>query len=808
MYRHPFYPPLSTEELQERDALLALCKGTQEAFPRNSISSPSSNGFPSSSGGSRVFWGSIDGGKGKCKIRRSCLGFSADGSKVLAGFHDSVAIAAVGTLSAHLNIGVPGVGLVLPHPVHPELVAVGCQRSVIQLESVTYGCCFGLGGRVLIAAQEDGCCRVLPSAATVDSGAAAAALQVPLLQGPAVVTAASGRDGEVFAVGGGDGSIQILDTASLSPVGSLPRGDVGVQCMALSSDGSLIAWATKRTPPEKEESLMRRLDEGPRPGSPKLCLAAVSPTEVLLQLETSGQASGGPRGKELDRAIGDINLRSLLTCHVFPSRDHLPYCPLALNVHWHGTNGGPSRSRRLIPNADASSENFSSSTGSESCNKSTSCEPTRQTEKSALHHIAVQHACDFSRVHNGSSSRRNTCEPANAVFAVEEVFGPDSSQQHIFESVALPLVQRCCSGREACVVVYGQTSSGKTHTLLGPQQQPHREALQKRAATRGYQEALAVDGEVGLLQRVGAALLRLPQEQQQQQLGSQLRVERVSISFLEIYKEVLTDLLTGEGPLRLRQLQHPHGGVQVIGLSEIQLPDVFTLQREERSGVLRLVDLAGTERSSAAMTQGSLLQEGAAINQSLFCFCQCIDALVSRQRALAGGASSSACCCNTPTGVNFRDSKLTRLLQPALTGEGGAAALLICVSQRQQHARDTFNALSLGCKALQLQPKPHQQQPQKQQQQPQKQQQQQQCSGVCSRQKPQTPLPRRFPLAAEIEAETLRCVRRRQHQQQKQELYRQQHITTLRMQRGAAAARHKRGHYVRIEALAPTTSKC
>ncbi|XP_026190112.1 kinesin-like protein KIN-1 [Cyclospora cayetanensis] len=504
-------------------------------------------------------------------------------------------------------------------------------------------------------------------------------------------------------------------------------------------------------------------------------------------------------------------------------------------------NGGPSRSRRLIPNADASSENFSSSTGSESCNKSTSCEPTRQTEKSALHvfcrvkplsfketsgggggtgsagnsissirstsnnsprteegavrildgqHIAVQHACDFSRVHNGSSSRRNTCEPANAVFAVEEVFGPDSSQQHIFESVALPLVQRCCSGREACVVVYGQTSSGKTHTLLGPQQQPHREALQKRAATRGYQEALAVDGEVGLLQRVGAALLRLPQEQQQQQLGSQLRVERVSISFLEIYKEVLTDLLTGEGPLRLRQLQHPHGGVQVIGLSEIQLSDVFTLQRavaealkrrrcnstqlnssssrshlfacfsvqlrdvstgEERSGVLRLVDLAGTERSSAAMTQGSLLQEGAAINQSLFCFCQCIDALVSRQRALAGGASSSACCCNTPTGVNFRDSKLTRLLQPALTGEGGAAALLICVSQRQQHARDTFNALSLGCKALQLQPKPHQQQPQKQQQQQQQQQQKQQQQ-------------------------------RRQHQQQKQELYRQQHITTLRMQ--------------------------
>ena len=129
MFRHPLYPPLSIAELEERDRLLSLCRGPLEGGPRATGSSPRISSSSSSSSSMRIHWGGVDGGKGRCKVRRSCLGFTADGTKVVAGCHDSLVVAAASNLSIHLNLGASGVGLVMPHPIHPELVAVGCQVS-------------------------------------------------------------------------------------------------------------------------------------------------------------------------------------------------------------------------------------------------------------------------------------------------------------------------------------------------------------------------------------------------------------------------------------------------------------------------------------------------------------------------------------------------------------------------------------------------------------------------------------------------------------------------------------------------------
>ncbi|KAL8430927.1 hypothetical protein Efla_007375 [Eimeria flavescens] len=259
LYRHPFYPPLSVEALRERDRLLSLCREPVEGPPsRGALPSPRSSSSSNSGSSSRIYWGGLDAAKGRCKVRRSCLGFTADGNRVVAGVHDSLVAAAAATLSVHLNVGAPGVGLVLPHPIHPDLVAVGC--------------------------LEDGCCRVLPAAVSL-APAEAAGLQLPVLQGSAVAAAAAGAAGEVFAVGGADGSIQVLNSRSLSSVASFPKAEGPVQTLSLSSSGTLLAWADKRpSAVEKEEPLLRRLDEGPRPSQHKLSLAAVSPAELLLQL--------------------------------------------------------------------------------------------------------------------------------------------------------------------------------------------------------------------------------------------------------------------------------------------------------------------------------------------------------------------------------------------------------------------------------------------------------------------------------------------------------------------------------------------
>lgn len=75
------------------------------------------------------------------------------------------------------------------------------------------------------------------------------------------------------------------------------------------------------------------------------------------------------------------------------------------------------------------------------------------------------------------------------------------------------------------------------------------------------------------------------------------------------------------------------------------------LRLRVKQGRLFMIDLAGSERANKTKNRGKRLQEGAHINRSLLALGNCIN-------ALSGGARY----------VNYRDSKLTRLLKEALSG--------------------------------------------------------------------------------------------------------------------------------------------
>nr|XP_019572647.1 PREDICTED: kinesin-like protein KIFC2 isoform X5 [Rhinolophus sinicus] len=184
---------------------------------------------------------------------------------------------------------------------------------------------------------------------------------------------------------------------------------------------------------------------------------------------------------------------------------------------------------------------------------------------------------------------------------------------------------------------------------------------------------------------------------------------RVTLSMVEIYNEAVRDLLAPGPPQRLAVRQGPagQGGIQVAGLTYWDVPNLETLQqmlslgRSNRAtaatamnqhssrshalvtltlraaspprgsgtaGTLHLVDLAGSERASKAgaicRAQGDpddaqRLREARTINRSL----------------LALGGVMAALRAHRPH-VPFRDSQLTRLLQPAL-GPGATALLLL-----------------------------------------------------------------------------------------------------------------------------------
>ena len=57
-------------------------------------------------------------------------------------------------------------------------------------------------------------------------------------------------------------------------------------------------------------------------------------------------------------------------------------------------------------------------------------------------------------------------------YVYDHVFGPKNSTLDVYERVAKPLIEKAMEGFNSTVFAYGQTSSGKTHTLMGNDSEP------------------------------------------------------------------------------------------------------------------------------------------------------------------------------------------------------------------------------------------------------------------------------------------------------------------------------------------------
>ena len=52
-------------------------------------------------------------------------------------------------------------------------------------------------------------------------------------------------------------------------------------------------------------------------------------------------------------------------------------------------------------------------------------------------------------------------------FTFDSVFAPTCLQQSIFEDTALPIIESVLEGYNGTIFAYGQTGTGKTHTMDG-----------------------------------------------------------------------------------------------------------------------------------------------------------------------------------------------------------------------------------------------------------------------------------------------------------------------------------------------------
>eukprot|EP01062_Namystynia_karyoxenos_P011661 TRINITY_DN1418_c0_g3_i1.p1 TRINITY_DN1418_c0_g3~~TRINITY_DN1418_c0_g3_i1.p1 ORF type:complete len:1229 (+),score=508.11 TRINITY_DN1418_c0_g3_i1:96-3782(+) len=294
-----------------------------------------------------------------------------------------------------------------------------------------------------------------------------------------------------------------------------------------------------------------------------------------------------------------------------------------------------------------------------------------------------------------------------SVQGVEVGDAPFASQEDVYRTLGVPVVDNAMRGFNAAIIAYGQTGSGKSYSIFGPP-----ESLDPSQGSSELE---------GLIPRVCKELFRRIRSPPK---GT---TYKVTASMIEIYMEKVYDLLNSRNQLTIRG--DLHGGFTVPGRSrrevrgysaveallqrgEDQKTTAATALNERSSRAhtlfelevlavsdarttmskLTLCDLAGSERCKDARTVagGKEFNQACKINMSLLCLGKCVEAVAQR------GARPDQLV------TEFRNSALTKLLRDSLGGNS-KTVILTTLSPSDRDAHTTTQALRFADRAKQIQ---------------------------------------------------------------------------------------------------------
>ncbi|EER04371.1 kif-3, putative, partial [Perkinsus marinus ATCC 50983] len=78
--------------------------------------------------------------------------------------------------------------------------------------------------------------------------------------------------------------------------------------------------------------------------------------------------------------------------------------------------------------------------------------------------VEMDSAYHLVTVYKPSAASRDTAKE----FTFDAVYPPVASQSQIYEEAAYPIVENVLEGYNGTIFAYGQTGTGKTHTMVGP----------------------------------------------------------------------------------------------------------------------------------------------------------------------------------------------------------------------------------------------------------------------------------------------------------------------------------------------------
>jgi len=275
-------------------------------------------------------------------------------------------------------------------------------------------------------------------------------------------------------------------------------------------------------------------------------------------------------------------------------------------------------------------------------------------------------------------------------FSFDRVFGPSIGQEAVFTEVS-EFVQSALDGYNVCLFSYGQTGSGKTHTMQGTGIGQMRGIIPRAIEQVGeYKEHLEKDGwqyemQVSFVEIYNETIRDLLREEAVSDLKHDIKVNpdgRRYITDINMVSLEPTDTEAVEDVMRQAAKHRSVGSTDMNAVSS-RSHSVFTLHltafhpenRQALRGTLNLCDLAGSERLDRSKATGARAKEAMAINKSLSAL---TDVFVS-----IGKKASH---------IPFRNSKLTYLLQPSLSGDG-KTLMVVNMSPTEMSTSETLCSL-------------------------------------------------------------------------------------------------------------------
>ena len=274
-------------------------------------------------------------------------------------------------------------------------------------------------------------------------------------------------------------------------------------------------------------------------------------------------------------------------------------------------------------------------------------------------------------------------------FEYDYIFDTKSTQQDVYEEVTL-LIQSMVQGNNICIIAYGQTCTGKTYSIQGPDSK-----------------------NPGIAPRAAKELFLILNNFSKSNLFESIRL---SLTIIEIYNEQIYNLLEESTP-SLNMYEDTSGNLVIPDLNPISVSSFdeamklfklaakfrhtsnteyndrssrshcifsFQLKLTGKNGkiirsTLHIIDLAGSERiSKSHIKDEKLKKEAICINLSL--------------HSLSTVLNSIALKANH---IPYRDSKLTHFLKDSIN-ENYNILLLLHVSPHIKDLPETISTLQFG----------------------------------------------------------------------------------------------------------------